>query len=322
MEYEISNAKLKPVPEKYRTNPEDHPYQLSFNNSTIIQPVPGSQPATGPDYIVLASIPRTMTIDDRYDVLGIVIYVEPLRTIKRQTGQELEVREIVIADHSTTQPMTVTVWADLAVKEGATVQSMAESFPVVGFTSLRTCYHKGFSLATTNATFFKFDPTGEKADAIRAWKKANEGIVAAKAQQVLEVRLPETQRRTITIKTLREKKVVTTLQEERHWLHVKIPEFDKKDVRFYLGCNNCGTRSDKDVDATYTCQACGREGAVSSPRMNVTFEAIDATGSYAFTAFTEDAEKLLETKASALYSLPIEVFTKKKFKAIQFTLTV
>ncbi|XP_074293756.1 uncharacterized protein LOC141620906 [Silene latifolia] len=131
-------------------------------------------------------------------------------------------------------------------------------------------------------------------------------MVAAKAQQVLEVRLPEIQRRTITIKTLREKKVVTTLQEERHWLHVKIPEFDKKDVRFYLGCNNCGTRSDKDVDATYTCQACGREGAISSPRMNVTFEAIDATGSYAFTAFTEDAEKLLETKASALYSLPTE----------------
>ncbi|XP_074296608.1 uncharacterized protein LOC141626948 [Silene latifolia] len=47
MEYEISNAKLKVVPDKYRTHPDDHPFQLSFTNNTIIQQI-GSNPPPGP----------------------------------------------------------------------------------------------------------------------------------------------------------------------------------------------------------------------------------------------------------------------------------
>ncbi|KAK9706960.1 hypothetical protein RND81_07G163800 [Saponaria officinalis] len=252
MVYEISNAKLKPVPEKYRTSPEDHPYQLSFNNSTIIQPVP--------EYIVLASIPRSITLDDRYDVVGIVIHVEQLRSVS-----------------STAQPMVITTWADLAVKEGQALKDVAEPFRVVGFTSLRPSYHKGFSLANYQLHIFKFAPVGGKADALRAWRKANKETVAAKAQQVLKVRLPETQRRIITIKQLRQKKVATTLQDERHWLHFTIPDFDIK-------------------------------------IMNITFEAVDDTGSYTFTAFTEDTEKLLEVKATNLYSMPQQVLPIFSFK--------
>ncbi|KAK9671297.1 hypothetical protein RND81_12G020000 [Saponaria officinalis] len=280
MEYEISNAKLKPMPEKYRTNPSDHLFQLCFTSSTIIHPVE--------------------------DVLGIVIYIEQLRQVTRQTGQTLDVREIVIVDHSVEQPLIITAWADLATKEGETLKDMSESFPVVGFTYLKPFYHKGFSLSTTTTTFVKYNPEGEKADALRAWGQANQETISNKRRQVFEVRLLEIQRITTTMKRLRGKKVSDVLQEERHWLHVLIPEFDRKDVRFYLRCSQCGTRNDEDICVSYTYNTCKRQNVISSPRMNVTFEASDETGSYTFTAFTEDAERLLEAKAAQLYAMASE----------------
>ncbi|KAK9698910.1 hypothetical protein RND81_08G139900 [Saponaria officinalis] len=306
MEYEISNAKIRPMPEKYRTNPEDHPYQLSFGGNTIIKPVEGSKPPLGPEYIPIASIPRTITADDRYDVIGILIYVEPLRQIPRPTGEAVDVREMVVVDPSTEQPLIITAWAELATKEGEQLKEVFESFPVTGFTCLKPSYHKGFSLSTTSSTFVKFNPEGEKAEMLRAWGEANKKAISIKHRQVFDVRLPETTRITTTIKRMCSKKASDTLQDERHWLHVFTPEFDRKDVRFYLGCNHCGTGSNEDISVVYNCDTCKRQGVTSVPRMNVTFEAVDETGSYTFTAFTVDAEKLLEIKANVLYAMKLE----------------
>ncbi|XP_074296607.1 uncharacterized protein LOC141626947 [Silene latifolia] len=144
------------------------------------------------------------------------------------------------------------------------------------------------------------------AEALRAWARANKEVVKVKQGQVVQVRVPDTRHIITSIKMLRSKKASHTLQEERHWLYISVPEFDRKDVRFYLGCSHCGTRSNIDINVKYKCDACHRENVNSSPRMNITFEAIDETGSYTFTTFTEDAEKLLEAKATALHAMSLE----------------
>ncbi|KAK9756643.1 hypothetical protein RND81_01G111700 [Saponaria officinalis] len=275
MEYEISNAKIRPMPEKYRTNPDDHPYQLSFGGNTIINPVE--------------------------DVIGILIYVESLRQIPRPIGEAVDVREMVIVDPSTKQPLIITAWAELATKEGEQLKELFESFPVTGFTCLKPSYHKGFSLSTTSLTFVKFNLEGEKAKMLRAWC-----LISVFQKQRLQPK-PTYINRYSYCKLLLHMQASDTLQEERHWLHVLTPEFDRKDVRFYLGCNHCGTKSNKDISAVYNCDTCKRQGVTL---MNVTFEDVDETGSYTFTAFTVDAEKLLEIKANVLYAMKPEDYLR------------
>ncbi|XP_074300023.1 replication protein A 70 kDa DNA-binding subunit B-like [Silene latifolia] len=249
------------MPEKYRRN-ADHPYQLSFGAQTIITPVEGCKPLIGPEYISIATIPRIVTADDRYDVIAVLIHGEELHEIPRPDGAALAVRELIVMDHSTEQPLIITAWSEIATREGEQLKEMVATFPVVGFTSLKPSYHKGFSVATTSATFVKFNPVGEKAEMLRAWNIANKTTIYAKHQQVLQARVPETKRANVT------------LQDERHWLHVSISEFDRKGIRFYLGCTHCGTTSKEEINVTYNCETCKRHGVTSTPRMTITFEAI------------------------------------------------
>ncbi|KAK9676501.1 hypothetical protein RND81_11G081400 [Saponaria officinalis] len=287
----FQDEEIRPMPEKYRINPDDHPYQLSFGGNTIIKPVEGSKPPLGPEYIPIASIPRTITADDRYDnllkygcivmLLEFLSMLNRLRQIPRPTGEAVDVHEMVVVDPSTEQPLIITAWTELATKEGDQLKEVFESFSVTGFTCLKPFYHKGFSLSTTSSIFVKFNPEGEKAEMLRA----------------------------CYYKLLLHTQASGTLQEERHWLHVLTPEFDRKHVRFYLGCSHCGTGSNKDISVVYNCDTCKRHGVTSVPRMNVTFEAVDETGSYTFTTFTVDAEKLLEIKVDALYAKNPKKFT-------------
>ncbi|XP_074297578.1 replication protein A 70 kDa DNA-binding subunit B-like [Silene latifolia] len=213
MEYEICNAKIKLLPEKYRGTTADHPYQLSFGAKTIIRPIEGCKPPIGPKYISLAAIPKNITTDDRYDVLVILIYVEPQRQVPRSTGDTLVVRELVV-DPSTDQPLIITAWAEIASREGEQLQEIVGNFPIIGFTCLKPSYHKGFSVATTSVTFVKFNPEGEKADMLRAWANKNRIIISAKQQQVIEARELGGPRVLTMIKALLAKKATVTLQDE------------------------------------------------------------------------------------------------------------
>ncbi|XP_074299981.1 replication factor A protein 1-like [Silene latifolia] len=250
-EYDISNAKIKVMPEKYRRNADDFPYQLSFGADTIIRAVEGTKVPTGPEYLPIDSIPRTVHPDDRYDLLAVLIYVEPLRQIPRSTGPDLDVRELVVFDHSTSQPLIITAWAELATRDSEQLNEkyIANHLHVQITHNVQIAIF-GFSLSTTTSTYVMLQPVGEKVDTLNIWRDENRMTVSVKHSQVVAARNPISERATTTIKELRLKKAADVLQEERFWLKVSIPEFDRKDVRFYLGCSHCGASSNRDTDTT------------------------------------------------------------------------
>ncbi|XP_074296404.1 uncharacterized protein LOC141626574 [Silene latifolia] len=207
MEYDISNVKLKVRPDQTSTAITNQVYEVEFNINTIIQPVIGTEISVVPKYVSIASIPRKSSFHDRYDVLGIVIYVERCCQVPRQTGQPLNGLDVVIVDHSHDEVMIITAWVELTTKECETLHSNARSFPVVGFTALRPSYQKGFSLSTTQSTLIILDPVGEKANALRDWGQENAELLAAKSRQVCEVRRQETSRLINTLEILLRKKV-------------------------------------------------------------------------------------------------------------------
>ncbi|XP_074294739.1 uncharacterized protein LOC141622624 [Silene latifolia] len=161
----------------------------------------------------------------------------------------------------------------------------------------------GFSLCTTHSTFILLDPPGEEAELLRTWAKQNKSLLAGKRQHVFEVRLPEIHRTITRIETLLKKSANNTLQEEHHWLHVTLYQFDPKDVHLYHGCSNCGTGNDEEIGVAYLCNDCLQDNVVSTPRMAATFQVADGTGEYTLSAYTENLEMLLEMKAAAFHSL-------------------
>ncbi|KAK9671260.1 hypothetical protein RND81_12G017600 [Saponaria officinalis] len=141
--YEIANAPIKPCSEQWKSNSNELNYQMTFRRQTIIQAVNTESGPILPEYQCISQIPKAGNPDDKFDVLGIVLYIEEkARKINISKEHENLVREIVITDHSTEQPMIISTWNDLAENDCDVLSSWAKKFSVVGFTALRVSTHK------------------------------------------------------------------------------------------------------------------------------------------------------------------------------------
>ncbi|KAK9666367.1 hypothetical protein RND81_14G180100 [Saponaria officinalis] len=168
--YEIANAPIKPCAEQWKSNPDELNYQMTFGRQTIIEAVNTKSGPILPEYYYISQIPKAGNRNDKFDVLGIVLYVEEkARKIVTSQERELLVREIVITDHSTEQPMIISTWNDLAEIDCDTLSAWTKKFSVVGFTALRVSTHKGFSLTSSMSTTIIHDPQGSRACALEDW---------------------------------------------------------------------------------------------------------------------------------------------------------
>ncbi|KAK9673969.1 hypothetical protein RND81_12G202300 [Saponaria officinalis] len=116
--YEIANAPIKPCEDQWKSSPTDLNYQMSFRRQTIIQPVDTHSGPVLPEYLSISHISKAGNPNEKFDVLGIVIYVEEkARKVVTSQQRELLVREIVITDQSSKQPLVILTWNDLAEVE-------------------------------------------------------------------------------------------------------------------------------------------------------------------------------------------------------------
>ncbi|XP_048502664.1 uncharacterized protein LOC104908456 [Beta vulgaris subsp. vulgaris] len=183
-----------------------------------------------PAYIPIDAIPHTNDQDDRFDVLGIVLFVEDTHTITTTYGVQHQVREIIVTDHSSEQPLTILAWDDLTGHECELLKSWAGPSLIVGFTSLKPSNHKGFSLSTSMATMFNRNPPGERADALRKWAAEKREVVADRLARVVVVRNVPDHIAILTLEEIKKKKPENTLQEEKCWVRVIIPEPDRSRI--------------------------------------------------------------------------------------------
>lgn len=45
-----------------------------------------------------------------------------------------------------------------------------------------------------------------------------------------------------------------------------VPEPERSKIVPYVGCSNCGKRTETDCDVSYTCMFCNKEKCIASPR--------------------------------------------------------
>ncbi|KAK9756167.1 hypothetical protein RND81_01G078200 [Saponaria officinalis] len=278
---------------------------MSFGRQTIIQPVVTHSGPLLPEYLSISQISKAENPNDKFDVLGIVIYVEEkARKVVTLQQRELLVREIVIIDHISKQPLVISTWNDLAEIKCESLSDWANKFCVVGFTAIRVATHKGFSLTTSMSTMIIHDPKGDKVSTLEEWALHHQDALANMQARVLDVRNPSTEMVITTISSLKLKKAQNTLQEERLWLRVILPaENTERVVNAYLGCSNCGKRTDVQAGGTYTCMTCSQKDCISSPRVTFNCDLSDGTSALAITTFIEDSEKLFRMIAPDIFKM-------------------
>ncbi|KNA23359.1 hypothetical protein SOVF_025450, partial [Spinacia oleracea] len=217
-------------------------FQMTFDRQTVIQRVNTESGHVQPEYLCIASVPRAGDPDDRYDVLGIILYVEEhAREITIGQDRQALVREIVLSDH-------------------------------------RARHHQD--------------------------------VLSDRQARVLDVRNPSSERVIMTVNALKWKRArqlclnnTNTLQDERCWIQVVVPEPKLEKVHAYLGCPNRGKTTYTPVGQAYKCLTCKRQGVISSPRVTFNCEVFDATGTYALISITEDSEKIFGITAADLFRM-------------------
>ncbi|KMT19242.1 hypothetical protein BVRB_1g014240 [Beta vulgaris subsp. vulgaris] len=142
-EYEIANAPIKPVEEQFKSSSSELDYQMSFGRQTVIQPINSEANPVLPEYQTISSIPKACDPSEKFDILGVVLYVEEeAMTISMPQGRDNLVREIVITNHSTQQPLIISAWNDLAGAYCDRLSTWVAKFNIIGFTALKVTSHK------------------------------------------------------------------------------------------------------------------------------------------------------------------------------------
>ncbi|KAK9732803.1 hypothetical protein RND81_04G023500 [Saponaria officinalis] len=302
--YEIANAPIKACDPQWKMNPTDMDYQMTFGRQTIIQPIDAAASAIVPQYQTISQLPRFNSGNEKFDVIGVVIYIdEQERKVTTAQQKQLSVREIVVTDHSVQQPLIISAWNDLAEVDCDSLSASSGKLQVVGFTALRVSPHKGFSLATTMSTTIIQSPQGGRADGLREWVSKHRKLLTDMQSRVVDVRKPGNDETIKKIATLKMRKAQNTLQEERHWLRVTIPEPELNQINAYLGCSNCGKRADVPAGHVYSCAACSVENITCSPKVTFNSDVSDGSGTLSMTAFTDDAVKLFRMDAAEIFKM-------------------
>uniref|UniRef100_A0A803M837 Replication factor A C-terminal domain-containing protein n=1 Tax=Chenopodium quinoa TaxID=63459 RepID=A0A803M837_CHEQI len=118
VEYDISIAPIRFIDEKWRTELDQFPYQMTFGSRAVIQPVHPELGPVLPNYQLIATIPRAIVPDERYG--------------RKNLGElKLEMEdEKACCD----QPLTISLWNDLtAPRYFDRLQNWAETFQAIGF---------------------------------------------------------------------------------------------------------------------------------------------------------------------------------------------
>ncbi|XP_057248629.1 uncharacterized protein LOC109135740 isoform X2 [Beta vulgaris subsp. vulgaris] len=186
-EYEIANAPIKPVEEQFKSSSSELDYQMSFGRQTVIQPINSEANPVLPEYQTISSIPKACDPSEKFDILGVVLYVEEeAMTISMPQGRDNLVREIVITNHSTQQPLIISAWNDLAGAYCDRLSTWVAKFNIIGFTALKVTSHKGFSLASTMSTTIIHEANGDRAAALAQWELRHRDTLADRQTRVLD----------------------------------------------------------------------------------------------------------------------------------------
>ncbi|XP_021747423.1 uncharacterized protein LOC110713273 [Chenopodium quinoa] len=302
--YDIANALIRPMNLQYRARETDLPFEMTVGSRTLIQSLDPKGEQVFPRYQSLASIPKVSLNDTRHDILVIVLYIERKpRKFVTTMNKESFVRDLIVINRSTDQPVKVCALNDLSGSQCETLFSDGDNFKVIGITALCSVSRKGFLLESTISTIIVQDPEGEKAAALTEWARKHRTVMTDQQNRVTASWNPFAGRILTTINRIKAKKATTTLPQEIYWLRVVASDIQYDRLRTYIGCSYCGKRTQLPLGTIYNCTACDKKEIIATHRATITMTFSDATGALQLTAFTKSCLPLFRLSAEEIYHM-------------------
>lgn len=319
--YLVSKGSLKPAQKNF--NHLKNEWEIFLEATSTVELCPdedGSIPRQHFTFRPISDIEAAET-NSIFDVIGIVISVNPSVPIMRKNGVETQRRVLSLKDWSG-KSVELTLWGEFCNREGQKLQEMFDSgfCPVLAVKAGKVSDFSGKSIGSISATQLFINPDFPEAHSLREWFD-RVGKDAA-SQSISKDMVPGAPKNEIR-KTLSQIKDEGLGRSEKpDWITVKATiSFIKTDSFCYTACplmigdRQCSKKATRSGDR-WQCDRCNQEFEECDYRYLLQAQIQDHTGLTWVTAFQESGAEILGCSAKELYQLKYEEQDEARFADI------
>ncbi|KAF3551527.1 hypothetical protein DY000_02000346 [Brassica cretica] len=310
--YYISRGSLKLANKQFKTVQND--YEMTLNEYSEVEEAGSEEmfiPETKFNFVPIDELGPYVNQKELVDVIGIVQSVSPTMSIRRKSDNEMiPKRDIILADE-TKKTVVVSLWNDLATDLGQELLDMADKYPVIAIKSLKVGDFQGVSLSTISKSDVVVNPDIPEAAKLKSWydsegketsmsaigsgmsPSANNGSRSMYSDRVCLSHFT-------TNPSLGEDKPV--FFSTRAYISFIKPD----QAMWYRACKSCNKKVTEAMDSGYWCEGCQKKDEECSVRYIMAVKVSDSTGEAWFSAFNDEAEKMIGCTADELNVLKSE----------------
>eukprot|EP01018_Ginkgo_biloba_P010292 Gb_17349 [translate_table: standard] len=328
--YYISKGTLRVANKQFKTVEND--YEMTLHASSEVEEVveEGTQiPEFKYSFIKVDELGPYVNSRDLVDVIGVVQNVSPVLSIRRKSNnEEIPKRDITIADESK-KTVVVSLWNDLAKKEGQELLDIVESGPIVAVRSVKVSDFQGMfgfrrvllgvSLSTTGRSIVMINPDLPNAQRLRSWYDTDgKGASMSSAGSTLMGGTPRAGSRSLYSERAFLSKIIEPSVGEGKpaYFNVRVYiSFIKPDQpMWYRACKTCNRKVTEEGGSGYWCEGCQKHEDECNLRYIMVVKASDSTGEAWLSAFNEHAEQILGHTADELATIRSEEPDQKSYQ--------
>eukprot|EP01038_Epipyxis_sp_PR26KG_P011312 gene11312-15174_t len=330
--YTFSGGKLKLVDKTKNFNTLKNNYELTFDATSIIQPVLDDVAIKTVQYHFIR-LDALYNVDANaiIDIIGIVRSASEVQSLisQKMGGKELFKRDLTIADDSGNE-VRLTLWGDKATNES---YPWHES-PIALFKTVKVGDYGGRSLSAISGTSIVINPTVEEAHRLNQWRmQFTNGVIPVGI--AMSVNAAGGSSGT----SLEKRKPFTIIKDENLGFKEKADFIEVKGIvnyikhdndPWYTSCITCKKKVISTMSNTWNCEKCGKAYDECQRRYILSMTMCDHSGQSWLSLFDDQATLLLGHTAEELYQMRNmgdnqsyeKVFQDALFKAYTATIRV
>lgn len=320
--YLISKGSLKPAQKNFNHLKNDWEIFLEATSTVDLCPEEdGSIPQQQFSFKPISEI-EIAENNSIFDVIGVVISVNPSVPILRKNGMETQRRILNLKDGSG-WTVELTLWGDFCNKEGQKLQEMVDSgfFPILAVKAGKVSDFNGKSLGTISSTQLFINPDIPEAHAAKDWfDRGGRDVASMSISKDIAQGGPKNEVR----KTVSQVKLECLGRSDKpDWATVRASvSFIKTDTFCYTACplmigdRQCNKKVTRSGNSRWQCDRCNQEFDDCDYRYLLQVQIQDHTGLIWATAFQESGEEILGYPAKELYLLKYESNDDTRFADI------
>ncbi|KAH7572080.1 hypothetical protein JRO89_XS04G0198400 [Xanthoceras sorbifolium] len=319
--YMISKGSLKPAQKNF--NHLKNEWEIFLETTSTVDLCPDEDSSIPRQQFSFRPISDIENAENNsiFDVIGIVISVNPSVPILRKNGMETQRRILNLKDKSG-RSIELTLWGEFCNKEGQKLQEMVDVgiFPVLAVKAGKVNEFSGKSIGTISSTQLFINPDFPEGRDLQEWfdRGGKNAASVSISKEIMAGGSKNEIRKTVS----QIKDEGLGRSEKPDWVTVRaFISYIKSDTFCYTACplmigdRQCNKKVTRSGNR-WQCDRCNQEFEECDYRYLLQAQIQDPTGVTWVTAFQESGEEIMGCSAKELYSLKYELQDEMRFGEI------